>query len=89
MIGAEIRQKAGKKNRSGDWFISELETALGPLQDNNISSIDTGGIENSLSRSLNAFSQIFSSLGRKNPLLINENVLLGIISRISTKLNNG
>ena len=45
MIGAEIRQKAGKKNRSGDWFISELETALGPLQDNNISSIDTGGIE--------------------------------------------
>ena len=45
MIGAEIRKKAGKKNRSGDWFISELETALGPLQDNNISSIDTGGIE--------------------------------------------
>ena len=45
MIGAEIREKAGKKNRSGDWFISELETALGPLQERNISSADTSGIE--------------------------------------------
>ena len=45
MIGAEIRKKAGKKKRSGDWFISELETSLGPLQERNISSADTSGIE--------------------------------------------
>ena len=28
-------KKTGKKNKSGDWYISELETALGPLQERN------------------------------------------------------
>ena len=45
MIGEEIRQKAGKKRRSGDWYIAELENALEPLQFKDISTSDTSYIE--------------------------------------------
>lgn len=47
MIAEEIKQEAGKKNRSGDWYISALQEKLSPLQtypliDYNES--DTGGV---------------------------------------------
>tara|TARA_B100000287_G_scaffold20180_3_gene20174 strand:+ start:7516 stop:8016 length:501 start_codon:yes stop_codon:yes gene_type:complete len=45
MIGEEIIQKAGKKRRSGDWYINELEAALLPLQNRDISTSDTDFIE--------------------------------------------
>ncbi len=46
MIANQIKTKAGKKMRSGDWYISELETALEPLQteEHDISTSDTSGI---------------------------------------------
>ena len=42
MIAEEIRKSAGKRNRSGDWYISKLEEALAPLQNKDISTSDTG-----------------------------------------------
>ena len=46
MIANQIKTKAGKKMRSGDWYISELETALEPLQteEYDIRASDTSGI---------------------------------------------
>ena len=45
MIADEIRQLAGKKNKSADWYINALENALSPVQDPDISTSDTGWVE--------------------------------------------
>mgnify|MGYP001229041243 FL=1 len=45
MIAEEIRQAAGKKNRSGDWYVSQLENALSSVQEDNVSLSDTNGFE--------------------------------------------
>ena len=45
MIAAEIKEKAGKKFRSGDWYVSELEGALSEVQEHNASLSDTQGFE--------------------------------------------
>lgn len=44
MIAEEIKKEAGKKNRSGDWYIATLQEKLAPLQDPDINESDTGGI---------------------------------------------
>ena len=44
MIADEIRQLAGKKNKSADWYINALENALSPVQDPDISTSDTGWV---------------------------------------------
>ncbi len=59
MIAETIRKRAGKKNRSGDWYVSQLEDELAPLQDKNISFVDTGGIT--------IGSMFFFSYGAKYP----------------------
>jgi len=45
MIAEEIKQKAGKQNKSADWYIAQLEESLSGLQDPDISTSDTGWIE--------------------------------------------
>tara|TARA_B100001996_G_scaffold144477_1_gene109931 strand:- start:3013 stop:3501 length:489 start_codon:yes stop_codon:yes gene_type:complete len=45
MIAEEIRQSVGKKNRSGDWYVSQLEGALSSVQEDNVSLNDTQGFE--------------------------------------------
>tara|TARA_B100000287_G_scaffold429422_1_gene482726 strand:+ start:7320 stop:7814 length:495 start_codon:yes stop_codon:yes gene_type:complete len=59
MIGEEIQRKAGKKFRSGDWYISELENALSSVQDPDISESDTSGFS--------VGSLFFFSYGAKYP----------------------
>jgi len=44
MIAEEIIKEAGKKNRSGDWYISSLQEKLSPLQIVDYSESDTGGV---------------------------------------------
>jgi len=44
MIAEEIKKEAGKKNRSGDWYISVLQEKLSSLQDPDINESDTGGV---------------------------------------------
>ena len=58
MIAEEIKEKAGKKLRSGDWYVSELENALGPYQAD-ASEKDTDGIS--------IGSMFFFSYGAKYP----------------------
>ena len=58
MIAEEIKEKAGKKFRSGDWYVSELENALGPYQAD-ASETDTDGIS--------IGSMFFFSYGAKYP----------------------
>tara|TARA_B100000287_G_scaffold50225_1_gene44504 strand:+ start:5069 stop:5563 length:495 start_codon:yes stop_codon:yes gene_type:complete len=45
MIADDVRQKAGKRNRSGDWYISQLELSLDAVQDPDISQSDTNYME--------------------------------------------
>ena len=45
MIAEDIKKAAGKKFRSGDWYVSELENALSELQEQNTSLSDTQGFE--------------------------------------------
>jgi len=45
MIIEEIVKEAGKRKRSGDWYINALEDKLAPLQDPDISTSDTGWVE--------------------------------------------
>jgi hypothetical protein len=44
MITEEILKEAGKKNRSGDWYINSLESKLASAQEPDISESDTGGV---------------------------------------------
>ena len=44
MIAQSIVEQAGKKRRSGDWYISALEDALSTVQNPDISESDTGGV---------------------------------------------
>ena len=45
MIAEDIKKAAGKKFRSGDWYVSELENALSGIQEHNTSLSDTQGFE--------------------------------------------
>ena len=44
MIAQSIIEQAGKKRRSGDWYVNALEQALSSIQDPDISESDTGGV---------------------------------------------
>ncbi len=44
MIAQSITEQAGKKRRSGDWYVNALEQALSSIQDPDISESDTGGV---------------------------------------------
>jgi hypothetical protein len=44
MIAQSIIEQAGKKRRSGDWYVGALEQALSSIQDPDISESDTGGV---------------------------------------------
>lgn len=44
MIAQSIVEQAGKKRRSGDWYVNALEQALTSVQDPDISESDTGGV---------------------------------------------
>jgi hypothetical protein len=43
-IGDKILTDAGKKNRSGDWYTSQLRNELGSVQKEDINTEDTGGL---------------------------------------------
>jgi|TARA_B100001094_G_scaffold37064_1_gene31237 hypothetical protein len=44
MIVEDIKQQAGKKNRSGAWYINALTQSLSQIQNPDISTSDTNGI---------------------------------------------
>ena len=43
MIAEDSKKAAGKKFRSGDWYVSELDNALSGIQEHNTSLSDTQG----------------------------------------------
>ena len=44
MIAEDIRQQAGKKNKSGAWYVNALTQALSSVQNPDISTSDTAGV---------------------------------------------
>ena len=44
MIAEDIRQQAGKKNKSGAWYVNALTEALSGVQNPDISASDTSGV---------------------------------------------
>ena len=44
MIAEDIKQQAGKKNKSGAWYVNALAQALSSVQNPDISASDTAGV---------------------------------------------
>ena len=44
MIAEDIRQQAGKRNKSGAWYVNALSNDLSEVQNQDISTSDTSGI---------------------------------------------
>ena len=44
MIAEDIRQQAGKRNKSGAWYVNALQNALMEVQNIDVSTQDTSGI---------------------------------------------